>query len=76
MHSRAATALFTIIRIAAGLVIALTAMPFLIQGGLSRYAKYGIPAHADWRYIAIGLGMVALGTFLIRPFWWRHISKR
>jgi hypothetical protein len=47
MNSRAGSLLVTILRIAAGFLLVLAATPFLIQGGLSRYARYGTPAHPD-----------------------------
>ncbi len=56
-----------ILRSVAGAVIMLSAVPFLIQGGLSRYAKYGIPRTPDWRLLLVGLVMMAIGGVLIRP---------
>jgi hypothetical protein len=56
-----------VLRSAAGAVIMLSAVPFLIQGGLSRYAKYGIPRSPDWRLMVVGLVMLAIGGVLIRP---------
>ena len=76
MHTRAGSLLVTILRMVAGFVLVLMATPFLIQGGLSRYAKYGMPAHADWRYLGVAVVMLAAGTFLIRPFWWRWLGRR
>jgi len=64
-----------ILRFVVGLALMLSASGLLIQGGFSRYAKYGIPPHANWRLIAAGLLMLAIGAFLIRPFWWRHLSR-
>jgi hypothetical protein len=58
------------LRCTAGALIVLSAVPFLIQGGLSRYAKYGIPRTPDWRLMLVGLVMVAIGGVLIRPFAW------
>jgi len=48
----------------------MAAGPFLIQGGLSRY---GGPA--DWRFIAIGLAILAAGLTCIRPGWWRKFRN-
>ncbi len=76
MNSRAGSPLVTILRSVAGFLLVLAATPFLIQGGFSRYAKYGTPAHPDWRYLAIAAVMLAAGSFLIRPFWWRHPGRR
>jgi hypothetical protein len=74
MHNLA-TLILRILRGGIGIVLMLIATAFLIDGGLSRYAKYGIPPHADWRLIAIGLAIGAIGGFLIRPFWWRRLSR-
>ncbi len=76
MHSRTAALFVTALRILAGFALMLAAIPLLIQGGLSRYAKYRMPAHPDWRYLAIGLAMAAAGAFVIRPFWWRQPGNR
>src|SRR5262249_62089680 len=65
------------LRGAIGIGLMLTATGFLIQGGFSRYAKYGIPSHTDWRMIALGLIFLFAGGFLIRPgyFLRRHSSE-
>ena len=75
MHARAALML-KILRVVIGIGLMLTAAGFLIQGGFSRYAKYGIPPHTDWRMIALGLIFLFAGGFLIRPgyFLRRHSS--
>ena len=57
-------------RMAIGLLIMASAAPFLIQGGLSRYAKYGIPQNPDWRYLVIGLIVLLLGAIIFRPLPW------
>jgi hypothetical protein len=56
-----------ILRIVIGILLALAAGPFLIQGGLSRYAAFGVPAHPDSRMLVIGLILLAAAAFLIRP---------
>jgi hypothetical protein len=56
-----------VLRTVAGFALVLSATGVLVQGGLSRYAKYGMPPHADWRIIAFGLVLLSAGTFLIRP---------
>ncbi len=38
----------------------------LIEGGLSRYAEYGIPPHPEWTIIAFGLILLGVETFLFR----------
>jgi hypothetical protein len=76
MQHGAANLLLKIIRIVIGVALMLSATAFLIQGGFSRYARFGVPPHADWRLIAIGLCMMAVGAFLFRPFWWRHLPRR
>jgi hypothetical protein len=63
-----------ILRIAAGLAIMLMAVPLLIQGGFSRYARYGIPAHPDWRYLGLAFVLLTVGSFLLRPYWWRYLG--
>jgi hypothetical protein len=42
-----------VVRFVVGAALMLSAGGVLIEGGLSRYAKYGIPPHADWGIIAI-----------------------
>jgi hypothetical protein len=76
MRGRAGHALLTILRIAAGAALAVMAVPLLIQGGFSRYAKYGTPAHADWRYLGLAVVMLGVGLFLIRPYWWKSLGTR
>ena len=71
-----ASVLSKILRIAIGTLLVCIGSSFLIEGGLSRYAKFGMPPHADWRYIAIGLALLAVGGFAIRPFWWRYLGRR
>ncbi len=62
------------VRIGTGILLALISTAFLIQGGLSRYAKFGTPPAPDWRVIFTGLVMLAIGLLLIRPLPWtrRH----
>ena len=65
-----------VLRTIAGFALMLSASGVLIQGGLSRYAKYGMPPHADWRIIAFGLLLLGAGAFLVRPsFFLRGDSK-
>jgi hypothetical protein len=56
-----------VVRSIAGAALILSAGGVLIEGGLSRYAKYGIPPHADWGIIAFGLILMSSGAFLLRP---------
>jgi hypothetical protein len=60
-----------IVRMLIGLFVMASAAPFLIQGGLSRYAKYGIPANSEWRYLVIGLLVLAIGAVIFRPLPWK-----
>jgi hypothetical protein len=62
------------VRIGLGIVLALISTPFLIQGGLSRYAKFGVPPAPNWIVIFTGLVILAIGLLLIRPLPWtrRH----
>ena len=76
VHSRAGIVLLALLRIAAGLLLTLMAVPMLIQGGFSRYAEYGMPAHPDWRYVALGFVLLGAGSFLVRPYWWRSVGTR
>lgn len=55
------------LRYVIGSALMLSASGVLIEGGLSRYAKYGMPPHADWRIIAFGLILLSAGAFLLRP---------
>jgi hypothetical protein len=65
-----------VLRPVAGFALMLSASGVLVQGGLSRYAKYGMPPHADWRMIAFGLVLLSAGAFLVRPgFFLRRSSK-
>jgi hypothetical protein len=59
-----------VMRIGFGLLLALSSTGFLIQGGLSRYAKSGMPPAADWKVIFTGLVMLTVGLILIRPLPW------
>jgi len=59
--------MIVILRLIAGVALICCATPFLIEGGLSRYGRGGIPADPDWRLIAIGLAMAGAGGVLIRP---------
>lgn len=45
----------------------LSAGGVLIEGGLSRYAAYGLPPHANWKAVAFGLVMLGTGAALFRP---------
>jgi hypothetical protein len=64
------------LRWVAGFALMLSASGVLIQGGLSRYAKYGMPPHADWGIITFGLLLLGAGAFLVRPsFFLRRNSK-
>ncbi len=56
-----------VFRTVAGFALMLSASGVLVQGGLSRYAKYGMPPHADWWIIAFGLVLLGAGAFLVRP---------
>ena len=62
--------LLKIFRVLLGLLIMASAAPFLIQGGLSRYAKYGIPPSPNWRYLGIGLIILAIGGLILRRLPW------
>jgi hypothetical protein len=65
-----------VLRTIAGFALMLSAGGVFVQGGLSRYAKYGMPPHADWRIIAFGLLLLGTGAFLVRPsFFLRDHSK-
>jgi hypothetical protein len=65
-----------VLRSIAGFALMLSASGVLVQGGLSRYAKYGMPPHADWGIIALGLVLLSAGAFLVRPdFFLRRSSK-
>jgi hypothetical protein len=55
MRSASAGIPLKVLRIAIGILLALSAGPFLIQGGLSRYAAFGVPSHPDPRMLVIGL---------------------
>jgi hypothetical protein len=76
MRGRPKHVFLTILRIAAGAALALMAVPLLVQGGFSRYAKYATPAHADWRSLGLAFVMLGVGSFLIRPYWWRSLGTR
>ena len=54
-----------IVRSVLGGAIVLSSTPLLIQGGLSRYAKYGIPPTPDWRLIILGIGMMTVGITIL-----------
>jgi hypothetical protein len=56
-----------VLRSVVGFALMLSAGGVLVQGGLSRYAKYGMPPHADWRIIAFGLVLLGVGALLVRP---------
>jgi hypothetical protein len=71
----ASALMLKVLRIALGFVFVLTAGTFFVEGGFSRYAQFGMPAHADWRFITLGFVAAFIGAFLVRPFWWRHLSR-
>ncbi len=75
VQPRIASVLLRILRVIAGLALAAMATPLLIQGGFSRYAKFGVPPHPDWRYLALAICMLAAASVLIRPYWWRHAGR-
>jgi uncharacterized membrane protein HdeD (DUF308 family) len=58
--------IMTFLRVGLGIVLALISTAFLIQGGLSRYAKFGTPPAPDWIVIFTGLVILAIGLLLIR----------
>jgi hypothetical protein len=62
------------VRIGVGILLALISTAFLIQGGLSRYARLGTPPAPEWKVIFTGLVILATGLLLIRPLPWtrRH----
>lgn len=65
-----------IVRILIDLLLLFSATGVLIQGGLSRYARYGLPPQTDWRLILFGLLLAAAGGFLVRPgYFFRGHSK-
>jgi hypothetical protein len=65
-----------VLRSVAGFALMLSAAGVLVRGGLSRYSKYGMPPHADWRIIALGLVILSAGAFLVRPgFFWHRNPK-
>jgi hypothetical protein len=73
---RAAKATLKIARITVGLLLAFISISFLIQGGFSRYARYGVPPHADPAFIAVGLITLTIGLFLLRPsFFLRRLPR-
>ena len=56
-----------VLRLFSGFALMLSGSAVLVEGGLSRYAKYGMPPHADWRIIAFGVILIGSGAFLFRP---------
>jgi hypothetical protein len=59
-----------------GIALMLSGSGVLVEGGLSRYAKYGIPPHADWGIMAFGLILVSAGIFLPRPGYFLHRNTK
>jgi hypothetical protein len=77
MQSHAITrATLKVLRSVAGFALMLSAAGVLVQGGFSRYAKYGMPPHADWRIIAFGLVLLSAGAFLVRPSFFLRRNSR
>ena len=74
-HTIGRTAL-RVLRSVAGFALMLSATGVLVEGGLSRYAKYGMPPHADWRIIAFGLVLLSAGAFLVRPGFFLHRNPK
>ena len=68
--------LWKIVRVLLSLLIMASAAPFLIEGGLSRYAKYGIRPTPNWRYFVLGLIMLAIGALILRPLPWTSQRHR
>jgi hypothetical protein len=62
------------VRVGLGILLALVSTAFLIQGGFSRYAKFGTPPAPAWIVMFTGLVILAVGLLLIRPLPWtrRH----
>ena len=56
-----------VLRLIAGIALLCMASGFLIEGGLSRYARFGIPTRPSWGLIAIGVLMAGAGAALVRP---------
>jgi hypothetical protein len=67
--------LLKILRMIIGPVLVCAAVPVLNQGGLSRYARFGVPSHADWPMIVTGLSITVLGLTCIRPEWRRIFTR-
>jgi|GEM_PF-4061786 len=65
-----------VLRSVVGFALMLSAAGVLVQGGFSRYAKYGLPPHADWRIIVFGLVLLSAGAFLVRPGFFLHRSSK
>ena len=55
------------LRIVAGFALIFAAGSFFIEGGLSRFARIGIPPKTDWRMLTIGFILAGAGGYLLRP---------
>ena len=64
-----------IVRIVAGVLLILFGKEF-VEGGLSKYAPPGAPRTMHWGLLALGLSILAAAATLIRPYWWRQLSRR
>jgi len=63
------------VRIAAGVLLILFGKEF-VEGGLSKYAPPGAPHTTHWELLLLGLAILAAAATLIRPYWWRELSRR
>jgi uncharacterized protein YjeT (DUF2065 family) len=60
-----------ILRVLLGLLLVLCSVPFLIDGGLSRYAMQGMTPHPDRKMLVAGLVLAFAGVILLRRLPWR-----
>jgi hypothetical protein len=65
-----------VLRAVVGFALMLSAIGFLIEGGFSRYAIFGVPARAAWRIVGLGLIIFGAGVFLFRPNYFLHRKSK
>jgi hypothetical protein len=76
MESTSERTVLKLLRSVLGILLMLCSGAVLVDGGFSRYAKYGIPPHTNWSIIAFGLILLSSGAFLLRPTWFLRARSK
>ena len=74
MVTRAEELFVKIVRIAVGVCLILLGKEFM-EGGLSKYAPQGAARPVHWGLLGLGMAIMLSRATLIRPYWWRKLSR-